>query len=76
MYLFKYLLWLWIKLKKRKKSVVILNKYELNNEQFSVARGKFMSEMILRQPWLKNSAFRPVTKSKKEYNELKKQDIQ
>ena len=46
----------------------IINKFFLEGD-------KFMPEMQLRQPEFTYSAFRPITKTKKEYKNLKKLEI-
>ena len=44
--------------------------------KFLLAGDKFMSEMHLKQPGFTYSAYGPFTKKKKEFKNLKKQDIQ
>ena len=44
--------------------------------KFLLAGDMFMPEMHLRQPLFTYSACGPFTKNKKEYNNLKKQEIQ
>ena len=44
--------------------------------KFLLAGDKFMPEMYLKQPWFTYSTCGPFTKIKKEYNYLKKQEIQ
>ena len=43
--------------------------------KFLLVGDKFMPEMHLRQPGFAYSAYGPFTKSKKEYKNLKKQEI-
>ena len=43
---------------------------------FSLAGDKFMSEIHLKQPGFTYSAWRPFNKTKKEYKNLKEQEIQ
>ena len=44
--------------------------------KFLLVGDKFMSEMHLRQPGFTMSAYGPLTKNKKEFKNLKKQEVQ
>ena len=44
--------------------------------KFLLVGDKFMSEMHLRQPGFTKSAYGPLTKNKKEFKNLKKQEVQ
>ena len=51
--------------------------YKINEivNKFLLAGDKFMTEMHLRQPGFTSSACGPFTKKKKEFKNLKKQEI-
>ena len=44
--------------------------------KFLLVGDKFMSKMHLRQPGFTKSAYGPLTKNKKEFKNLKKQEVQ